>query len=79
MHREYRQIIIAQTTESKKNKGMMCSGKKVAQDTNSVTESNYAGHGSFFSFISFLVSYVGERLWWPIQCLNKGRKKKAKC
>ena len=26
----------------------------------------------------FLVSYVGERPWWPIQCLNKGRKKKAK-
>ena len=28
----------------------------------------------FFS----LVSYVGERPWWPIQCLNRGRKKKAK-
>ena len=28
----------------------------------------------FFS----LLGYVGERPWWPIQCLNKGRKKKAK-
>ena len=26
----------------------------------------------------FLVSFVGERPWWPIQCLNKGRMKKAK-
>ena len=26
----------------------------------------------------FLVSYVGERPWWPIQGLNKGRKKNAK-
>ena len=25
-----------------------------------------------------LVSYVGERLWWPIQSPNKGRQKKAK-
>ena len=25
-----------------------------------------------------LVSYVGERLWWPIQSLRKGEKKKAK-
>ena len=25
----------------------------------------------------FLVSYVGESLWWPIQSPNKGRKKKA--
>ena len=24
------------------------------------------------------MSYVGERPWWPMQCLNKGRKKKAK-
>ena len=24
----------------------------------------------------FLVSYVEERLWWPIQSPNKGRKKK---
>ena len=23
----------------------------------------------------FLVDYVEERFWWPIQCLNKGRKK----
>ena len=28
--------------------------------------------------VIFLVSYVGKRPWWPIQCLNKGRKKKAK-
>ena len=28
--------------------------------------------------LSFLVSYVGERPWWPIQSPNKGRKKKAK-
>ena len=27
----------------------------------------------------FLVSYVEERPWWPIQSPNKGRKKKAKC
>ena len=26
----------------------------------------------------FLVSYVGERPWWPIQCLNKGGKDKGK-
>ena len=33
---------------------------------------------SFTSFVlSFLVSYAGERPWWPIQCLIKGRKKKA--
>ena len=25
----------------------------------------------------FLVGYVEERPWWPIQCPNKGRKKKA--
>ena len=27
---------------------------------------------------SVLVSYVGERPWWSIQCLNKVRKKEAK-
>ena len=33
----------------------------------------------FFLFFSFFsVSYVWERPWWPIQCLNKERKKKAK-
>ena len=26
----------------------------------------------------FLVNYVEERLWWPRQSPNKGRKKKAK-
>ena len=26
----------------------------------------------------FLVSYIGERPWWPIQSPNKGRKKKVK-
>ena len=26
----------------------------------------------------FLVSYVGERPWWPIQNPNKGRKRMAK-
>ena len=26
----------------------------------------------------FLLSYVGEWPWWPIQSLNNGRKKKAK-
>ena len=30
------------------------------------------------SFFVFCVSYVGERPLWPIQCLNKGRKKNAK-
>ena len=29
-------------------------------------------------FLFFLVSYVGERPWWPIQRPNKGRKKQAK-
>ena len=28
--------------------------------------------------IFFLVSYVEERLWWPIQSPKKVRKKKAK-
>ena len=26
----------------------------------------------------FLVGYVEERLWWPIQSPNNGRKKKLK-
>ena len=26
----------------------------------------------------FLVGYVEERLWWPIQSPNMGRKRKAK-
>ena len=30
------------------------------------------------SIFFFLVSYVGERPWWPKKCLNKGSKKKAK-
>ena len=34
-------------------------------------------HKIYFYFL-FLVSYVGERPWWPILSLNKGRKKKAK-
>ena len=29
------------------------------------------------TFFFFLVGYVEERLWWPIQSPNKGRKKKA--
>ena len=29
------------------------------------------------SSLFFLVSYFGERPWWPIQCLKNGRKKKA--
>ena len=32
----------------------------------------------FFLFIFFLVGYVEERLWWPIQSANIGRKKKVK-
>ena len=28
-------------------------------------------------FFVCLVGYVEERLWWPIQSLNKGRKKNA--
>ena len=28
-------------------------------------------------FNFFLVSCVGERPWWPLQSLNKGRKKKV--
>ena len=32
----------------------------------------------FFGSFFFLVSYVEERLRWPIQKPNKGRKKKAK-
>ena len=31
-----------------------------------------------FSSSFFLVGYVEERLWWPIQGPNKGREKKAK-
>ena len=27
-------------------------------------------------FFFFLMSYVGERPWWPRQCLKKGRRKK---
>ena len=27
--------------------------------------------------VFFLEGYVEERPWWPIQSLNKGRKKKA--
>ena len=34
---------------------------------------NYDGNEDFF-----LVGYVEERLWWPIQSPNKGRKEKAK-
>ena len=41
-----------------------------------ITVRNEATLGLFFIFI--LVSYVGERPWWPIQSLNNGRKKKAK-
>ena len=33
----------------------------------------YTGDVFFF----FLVGYVEERPWWPIQSPNKGRKKKA--
>ena len=25
----------------------------------------------------FLVGYIEERIWWPVQSPNKGRKKKA--
>ena len=31
----------------------------------------------FFFFFFLLVTHVGERPWWPIQCLSKGRKKRA--
>ena len=30
-----------------------------------------------FAPVVFLVGYVEERLWWPIQSPNIGRKKKA--
>ena len=33
---------------------------------------------SNFYFIFSSVSHVEERLWWPIQSPNKGRKQKAK-
>ena len=36
-----------------------------------------AAHSLFF-FSFFLVSYVGERPRWPIQCLNKGGRTKRK-
>ena len=39
---------------------------------------NYCARFLPLLFSFFLISYVGERPWWPIQCLNKGRKKKAK-
>ena len=29
------------------------------------------------SFFLFLVGYVGERPWWPIQCLNENNKGKT--
>ena len=32
-----------------------------------------------FSFSFFLVGYVEERLWWPIQSPNTGEMKKASC
>ena len=32
---------------------------------------------SDFFFLFFLVGYVEERLWWPIQSPNTGGKKKA--
>ena len=31
-----------------------------------------------FFFLFFLVGYVEEKLWWPIQSPNTGGKKKAK-
>ena len=39
-------------------------------------------NADFFAIIAiilviFLVGYVEERLWWPIQIPNKGRKKNA--
>ena len=34
--------------------------------------------GSAIFYFLILVSYVGERPWWPVQSLNKGRKKKVK-
>ena len=41
-----------------------------------VSRSNSEGTCIFFFFF-FLVGYVEERPWWPIQSPNKGRKKKA--
>ena len=32
---------------------------------------------TFYFLIFFLVGYVEERLWWPIQSPNTGGKKKA--
>ena len=34
-------------------------------------------HFSLNFFVFFLVGYVEERPWWPIQSPNIGRKKKA--
>ena len=30
------------------------------------------------SMLFFSLRCVGERPWWPVKCLNKGRKKKRK-
>ena len=41
---------------------------------------NFQRYGLFlyhFFFFLFLVGFVEERLWWPIQSPNIGRKKKA--
>ena len=35
-------------------------------------------YGKSMSIFFFLVSYVGERPWWPVQSPNKGRKNKLK-
>ena len=40
----------------------------------SLVKKKKASSGMYF----FLVSYVWERPRWPIQCLSKGRKEKAK-
>ena len=35
------------------------------------------GRNGRINWLFFSVGYVEERLWWPIQILNIGRKKKA--
>ena len=49
--------------------------KGVAGSNATRSELKRESRGFFFFF--FLVGYVEERLWWPIQCPNIGGKKKA--
>ena len=49
-----------------------------SRNHHSFREETFLLYSYHFFLFSFLVSYVEERPWWPIQIPNKGRKKKAK-